>query len=372
MNSRRFALLIGVNGYNDRNFGQLRYCAADVQALAGVLRQVGYDPIVTLHDEETRRDRQPTRDNLEAELKGVCRAVGQDDLLWVHFSGHGCLVEREGQRQPVLLTPEIRKAQMSSKALPLAAVEGAMKGSRARRLFLTIDACQAGVSGRAAAAAEFVEFLRDRAWGFALLAASTSEQAALEWGDRQHGLFTYYVLEGLSGKAARPEEEVVTVAGLADYVQGCVVSWALEQGFDQSPTKQIEGFGDMVLADFRERGRPVWSPGQAAPSPSPEMSRQVARKQDSEGIEAVVWTGRRKKQFRKAIIATYRSSQALRIFLMDELDVSLAQIADETNLETAAYDLIEEAEAKQWLDRLYAAFCRANPQRSIELHKLAE
>jgi len=38
-------------------------------------------------------------------LTGVNHSDGwqKDDLLWVHCSGHGRLVEREGQREPVLL-----------------------------------------------------------------------------------------------------------------------------------------------------------------------------------------------------------------------------------------------------------------------------
>lgn len=59
--------------------------------------------------------------------------------------------------------------------------------------------------------------------GSAVFAASSDTQAALE-GYQGHGLFTFFLLEGLQGKADFKREGYVTVRGLADYVEEQVLA----------------------------------------------------------------------------------------------------------------------------------------------------
>ncbi len=88
--------------------------------------------------------------------------------------------------------------------------------------------------------------------GFALIAASTAQQKARESPDRKSGVFTYYLLEGLSGKADRGKKEFVTVDDLKTYVLDSLRRWSVENGeIIQEPTAQTEGLGDIILADYR-------------------------------------------------------------------------------------------------------------------------
>ena len=82
-------------------------------------------------------------------------------------------------------------------------------------LVLTLDACHVGVDlGRDVSDPEFIRHAHELAEGFALIAASTAQQKAQEWQEKKHGVFTYYLLEGLTGQAARKENEFVTVDDL--------------------------------------------------------------------------------------------------------------------------------------------------------------
>jgi uncharacterized caspase-like protein len=158
-----------VNYYVDRAIPELRFCVNDVTSLERILKAQGY-ATVALQDDATREDRQPTRDNVEAELVRLCRTAGPDDLLWVHFACHGRLVHGK----PVLITREIREPTLAEKALPLAEVERRMRESKARRLVLTLDACHTGLQiGRDLPDPEFLRNAYELAEGFALLAAST-------------------------------------------------------------------------------------------------------------------------------------------------------------------------------------------------------
>jgi len=247
----RWALLVGVDYYVDPSFPNLRFCANDVLALQAVLEAVGYT-VVALYDTAPDEHRLPTRDNVEAELARICKAAGQDDLVWVHFSCHGKLVEG----RPVLITREMREPTLARKALPLAEVERELRSSPARRRILTLDACHTGVEiGRDLADPEFIRNAYELAEGFALLAASTSQQVAQEWAAKEHGVFTYFLLEGLSGKADRADKGFITVNDLTTHTLAGLRRWNVTHGgILQEPTACLEGMGDMILVDRREAG----------------------------------------------------------------------------------------------------------------------
>lgn len=246
----RWALLVGINHYIDPTFAPLNFCVNDVLALQQTLTGLGYK-VLALHDGAGEARLQPTKDNVEAELAAVVAAVGPDDLVWVHFAGHGQLLGG----QPVLITQQTRARTLASSGLPLAQVEVQLKASPASRLVLTLDACHVGVDvGRGGSDPEFNHHVYDQAQGFALIAASTTQQKAQEWREQQHGVFSYYLLQGLSGQADRAGKQFVTVDDLKDYVLNELRIWnPLHGGLLQEPTARTEGLGSMILADYRPR-----------------------------------------------------------------------------------------------------------------------
>ena len=251
--TNRWAFLVGVNRYTDPNFGTLKFCVNDVLALEQILTQLGYE-VLCLHDELDRDNRLfPTRDNVEARLIELCKAVQPDDLVWVHFACHGTRVEKESnKKEPVLITRDTQRTLLKQRALSVAEVERHMRDSGGRKLVLTLDACHSGVDiGRNLTDPEFIKNVYELAEGFALIAASTAEQTALEWQQMQHGVFTYYLLEGLSGKADRNGKNMVTVDDLKNHVLDALRRWNLKHGGIQEPTARTEGLGDIILADYR-------------------------------------------------------------------------------------------------------------------------
>ncbi len=271
----RWALLVGVNRYVDPAFPPLKFCVNDVLALESALKTLGYT-VVALHDDASEERLLPTRDNVEAELTRLCQVAGPDDLIWVHVACHGKLVDGRA----VLVTRETRAPTLARKALPLAEVEQVMRGSDARRLALTLDACHTGVEvGRDLADPEFIRNVHEMAEGFALIAASTAQQIAQEWAEKEHGVFTYYLLEGLSGQADRKDKRFVTVGDLSAHVLDGLRRWNVEHGgLLQEPTARVEGLGDIILADYRGNAPSIVEPAgnPIAPNPFGDVGRIVA------------------------------------------------------------------------------------------------
>jgi Caspase domain len=246
----RWALLVGVNSYNDPNFGRLNFCVEDVLALKEKLKALNYT-VVCLHDELEHGDsRFSTRDNVEAELIQLCKMVEPDDILLVHFACHGELLNGK----PVLILNNTRFQTLEKTGLSVEEVKQHMCSSQARRLVLTLDACHMGVeTGRGIDDPQFIHNAYELAQGFALIAASTAQQKAQEWHGKKHGVFTYYLLEALDGKADRGSKGFVTVDDIKTYLLDTLRRWRVENGgIIQEPTAYTEGLGDIILVDYRD------------------------------------------------------------------------------------------------------------------------
>lgn len=250
---QRWAFLVGINHYIDPSISTLQFCVNDVLALEKVLKQVSYE-VICLHSELDRDSPlYPTRDNVEAQLKHLCDNLQREDLLWAHFACHGTLVEKQDKKEPVLITADTRWNLLQTRAISLREVEQYMKDSHARKLVLTLDACHSGVEmGRGLTDREFIHNVYELAEGFALIAASTAQQLAFEWREKQHGVFTYHLLEGITGKGDIAGKNFVTVDDLKLYVLDGLRRWNIKEGRTQEPTARTEGLGDMILADYRD------------------------------------------------------------------------------------------------------------------------
>ena len=245
---------------------------------------MGYQ-VVCLHDELNSEDhRFPTRDNIEAELKGLCSQIAPNDLLWVHFACHGTQLDKENRKEPVLIARDTRQHLLETRSLPVAEVEKIMKGSGAKRLILSLDACHSGIDiGRDLTDPEFIKNVYDLAEGFALIAASTAEQQAFELKDKQHGVFTYYLLQGLVN-ITNSHDNFVTVNDLKNYVLNELRKWNVKESLTQEPTARTEGLGDIILADYRQYSKPELQGAQETASLSSDGNR-VGKRDDSSSTE---------------------------------------------------------------------------------------
>lgn len=251
----RWALLVGINEYDDDAFPDLKFCINDVLALQKLLEGIGYTVIV-LHDHAPQRRLLPSRTNIKAELARLCQVMDEDDLLYVHFAGHGM----QHNDYPALITSDTRATILDETALALADLKKRMQNGRTRRLVLTLDACHVGVDiGRNISDYEqFIRHVFELAEGFAVIAGSTAQQAAHDWKEKEHGVFTYYLIQGLRG-AAMNDYRLVTVDSLKSFVLDKLCHWNVQYGglFLQELTADIKSRGDMILVDYRGISPPI-------------------------------------------------------------------------------------------------------------------
>jgi formylglycine-generating enzyme required for sulfatase activity len=191
---------------------------------------------------------------------------GEGTLLF-YFSGHGFA---DASRTNYLAAFGASLDNLAGTALSLAEVQSVMQATKARRLILWIDACRndpvAGV--KSGAVRSFAGF--NAAAGTRLLLSTEIGGSSYESDDLRHGIFTYFLLQGLSGKAAGPDG-FVSFRDLADYVNAATSKWAFEKGRSQAPVeKSADASGDFLVATAVAKTAP---PPATAAAPGGEPAR---------------------------------------------------------------------------------------------------
>ena len=216
---RSYAVIIGISRY--KNLGpkdQLHYTEQDARAIHTVLisseggQYKAENVHVLIGDDATLA---AMRREIDVWLPSVAK---EDDRVLIYFAGHGFLVGGKGYLAP----SDFTRANPTGTGYPmddLAAVIGSKIHAKSK--ILLTDACHSG-----AITPEDTQNLNHTlvrlTQSLFSLTASRDREASYEKEDLQHGVFTYYVVQGLSGSADTDHDGVVTADELAEYVRAQV------------------------------------------------------------------------------------------------------------------------------------------------------
>ena len=256
MSGQRRALIIANDEYEQEALRNLLAPAADAEALGRVLgdAQIGDFAVQVVRNEPSHL--------IQAQIEELFSEARSDDVLLLHFSGHG-LKSESGEL--FFAAPNTRPNRLGSTAVPADFVQRCMRASRSRSVVLLLDCCYGGAFGqgsivRAAGDVNVLDsFPQGRLGGGrgrAVITASSAMEYAFEGdqlADDQHrrpSVFTSALVEGLStGEADRDEDGWVSLDELYDYVFDKVQ----EQNPHQTPHRNFELEGELYVARSRRR-----------------------------------------------------------------------------------------------------------------------
>jgi hypothetical protein len=246
--SKRYALLIGVRDYVDPGISRLPHTVADVVALEEVLTKAGY-MVLTLHSAQTALHLLPTRANIWEGLDHLLADIQPNDLLLLHFGGHGEV--RDGKAY--LLAADTREGALKRTGIDLDELHQELERAQVQARILILDACHSGI-GRSGGVMDpdFERHIYLQAAGSATLAACRQNQKAHEHNTSPHGAFTYFLLQGLQGEASL-DQRYITFHNLNNYVTDQMKRWALQQGVQQTPNAITKLEGDPPLIILAEK-----------------------------------------------------------------------------------------------------------------------
>jgi hypothetical protein len=263
-----YAVIIGVGRYDNVGIPPLRYSVADAEAMHKVLTESGEfkkDNVLLLTD---RSDRKPTLRNIKYALGTfLARAAQKNDTVVVFFAGHGAPevdprgIERDGLAK-YLIPSDADPDDLFSTALPMDDLQTIFARIEAERVVVFLDACYSGAAGGRTFAARrtratavddlFLERLT-RSRGRAIVTASKPAEVSVELPELGHGIFTYYLTEGLRGAGDLNRDGIVSLQELYEYVEQQVVRKSRAVGGNQHPMMKGELEGILPLTRVRAR-----------------------------------------------------------------------------------------------------------------------
>lgn len=264
-----WAVVAGIGEYEDTLYAPLPACVDDAKAVAKQLTCCGYDPkhicllvdgdidgnllIQELAGDNTRLSK-PTRGNILEALKSVAQRTRPEDLLLFYYTGHGGLEDQESY----LVTHDGRKNTLEHTALSVSALRKIMLDAPAQKKVIILDACRTevapgskGMPGPLPPA--FIERVFEQAKGFVLLTSCDAGENSYMWKEKQHSVFTYFLLEALQGgKADFNGKECISVDDIYKYAFDKVERWAMNNNCFQTPRIVKDGQGDIVIAYYSQ------------------------------------------------------------------------------------------------------------------------
>ncbi|MFY9554019.1 MAG: caspase family protein [Blastocatellia bacterium] len=322
--AQRFALIIGVDQYRDRQITSLHGAANDARAIAEALvRYAGFpaEQVILLASDQVA-ERQPARNNVLRYLSNLRGMVPPDGLLLISFAGHG--MERGGK--PYLLPSDAVASNdmmlLEDTAISVDRLKESVRATGVRQVVLILDACRndpsAGRSNRdnlltSTFTRGFNFDVHNReVTAFATLYATAVGHRAYEYAEKNQGYFTWALVEGLQGGAANSKGEV-TLGRLVKYLEEAVpnrVRIDLGAGREQKPFAYIEGYkaDELVIAVASSGAAASPTDTSSAKQPGIEKEKETADEKDLGGPERPV-RNRGPKSGRVLIIVTETISQ---------------------------------------------------------------
>ncbi|MEW6732010.1 MAG: SUMF1/EgtB/PvdO family nonheme iron enzyme [Acidobacteriota bacterium] len=263
--TKRYALVIGVDKYQDKQITTLGGASNDAKTLSEALtRFAGFpqDQVILLASDQPD-ERQPTRGNILRRLSNLRNTVPKDGLLLISFAGHG--MERSGRAFLLPADAQVSGdvALLEDTAINVEALKERIRETSVGQVVVFLDACRNDPSGRADAPNPLTETytrgfnfdVRNKeVTAFATLYATDVGQRAYEYTEKHQGYFTWALVEGLKGAAANDKGEI-TLSGLVKYVQEVVpkrINIDLGSSKQQRPRAVIDGYkADELVISIR-------------------------------------------------------------------------------------------------------------------------
>jgi len=233
------ALLIGVTEFQDPNFMPLPYVHQDVLNMKSCFERVGFEVDVL--------EGRITRNEIITKLEEMISRAQKDDRLILYFSTHG-FQDKIVKSRAYVATYDCSIDEPSVNGIELSYLESILQRAIQREikhLLIILDMCSSGL-GIISKSPEYKEISTIAVEkGAHMITAGMADQEAQMDSSLQMSTFTYYFIEGLSGKADYTNDTVISLTELLLFVRYQVAKKT--QGEQTPMMGRISGPGEMIF-----------------------------------------------------------------------------------------------------------------------------
>jgi uncharacterized caspase-like protein len=212
----RWLLAVGVQKFVDTRIATLAYTTLDADSIRDYFEADGVpaDHVLLLVDE------QATKANILSALDTIRKKISAADTLFFFYSSHGV---GDAKGRTYFVTFDTVIDELDTTALPMQLIKEKLENFGCENVILLADTCHSGGAKSLDRPHEesYDKLLRaaHQKTRIAILTSSRTHESSLESPEWAHGVFTYYLLEGLSGQSDNyPADGQVSVTELFDYL----------------------------------------------------------------------------------------------------------------------------------------------------------
>ena len=247
--AKRWAIVIGVNDYNDVGIQDLSKARNDAKIMGQILMEQGeFEKVFVMTDDVGAKDPlYPTRINIEEKLDILLTYAHPYDTILFYFSGHG-ISDESGNGYILPVDTVMDKVNYTS--IKVDQIIKKLNEKKITKSLIVLDACRDVVSTTRSANKEGLQ--ADKFQNAEVGATFFSTKAgyySFEDPASDFGVFTKYMAYGMEGKADENGDGIVTFGELEDYVQREVNNWSLANNKKQKPFVKYfkEKYGDLPI-----------------------------------------------------------------------------------------------------------------------------
>jgi hypothetical protein len=254
---KRYALVIGINSFEDPTWHNLRFATNDAHKVAQAFEEFDQVKLLT-------QAGQLTRENILKELDYMIgQAQLEKDTILVYISSHGTLgYSLAGRLERYVVLEDTQSNSIPKSALSVRELLSRLEGARSRRRAAIFAFCHSGEGKsrlgkkiqeqvRSTKASYLVDPLDEVSEATIVLSASAWGETAREDAKLEHDVYTYFMLEGIN-KGDRNKDGAVSLTETHDYARQRTYYYT---NGSQRPgaNSKVVGIDPIILRGFRSR-----------------------------------------------------------------------------------------------------------------------
>lgn len=214
----KFALIIGIEEYQNKNIRRVDYAEADAKEIQASLELHGFkDESVLLLSSSA------TKATIESNLRRICSFLTELDEFYLFFAGHG--FSENGRNYITCFDTQI--GDIIKTSISLQDIFRQIRDTACKHVILFLDSCHSGLDiddkmrgiFTTMTESEISDFFKASEYqvGFA---SCKSDEYSYPSGVLRHGIWTYHVIKALNGESqsALDERNLLTADSLQSYL----------------------------------------------------------------------------------------------------------------------------------------------------------
>ncbi|MDD2332134.1 MAG: caspase family protein [Candidatus Cloacimonetes bacterium] len=237
----RWGVVIGIENY--RNVSPVRFASQDAEFMKEYFLKVLGIPAENLFFRSGEDASLVTFKTLfDAGGWLEKNAKNKNSEIFIYYAGHGA--PDPATNKAYLLPYDGNPNYLNNSGYELSLLYSNLQKLGAKQVTIFLDSCFSGANREreiilADARPVFISSpLPQVAANFAVFSASEGAEFSSSYPEKQHGLFSYYLMKGLRGDADANGDKRITLEELQNYLKGEVRSMAARLGREQNPQLQ--------------------------------------------------------------------------------------------------------------------------------------